>query len=162
MKQNTPKPTPRAAATSKYSAARNYLLLMLILTLVNIILQFVGSSTLLLFSATLPYYAVMTGLYNGYPADITAGCVIAAVILGIFFLCWRLSAKHPGWMAAALVLFVLDTVCMFAFDQFLDEEGAILNIIIHVLILYYLLVGTISGFKLRKLPADPAPTAAEQ
>ena len=49
--------------TSRYNSARHNILLVIVFTLINCILCAVGSSSYFLFSAAIPYYSVMFGLY---------------------------------------------------------------------------------------------------
>ena len=57
MKAEKASITAREAVQRKFNSARSNLLLMIILTFVNVILYFVGTDSMLLFSATIPYLA---------------------------------------------------------------------------------------------------------
>ena len=48
----------------KYKTARNNLLLMMILTVVNIVLYVTGSDTMMLFAATVPYFGIINKGYK--------------------------------------------------------------------------------------------------
>lgn len=139
----------------KYTKARNNLLLMLILTVINIILYFVGSDTMMLFSATVPYFGIIIGSVAGSQAFFMFCACIAAAILILYLLCWILSKDHYGWMIVALVLFILDTLAMIGMYLGIGEFSGILDVVIHAWVLYYLIVGVNSGKQLKNMPEEP-------
>ena len=53
------KTTPRDVHLQRIKTARTDLLLMIVLTVVNIVLYFTQSQAMMLFSASVPYYAVV-------------------------------------------------------------------------------------------------------
>lgn len=154
--------TPRAVAEHKYNSARGNLILMIVLTIVNVFLLFFGSDAFLLFSATVPYFSAATGMYAmtevGVSSAFIAVCFgFAAVSIIAYVLCWILSKKHYGWMIAALVMFIVDTGAMALMYLTAQDVSGILDVLIHAWVLYYLISGTVNGYKLTTLPADPIP-----
>lgn len=132
------------------SMGRSALLVVLCLTALNLVLLIAGSSTYLLFSASVPYYltvmargydlAVYGGVNHGYT---WAALAISAVVLGLYLLCWFLSRKTHGWLTVGTVLFVVDTVCLallcrFVFGGFTDS---IMDFLMHGWVIYELFVG---------------------
>ena len=107
----------RQVANGRYS-----LLLIVILTVVNLIMTILDTNTYFLFSASVPYYLVFVGMgiENGFvdgawnvKGTLTyTGLVIALVIVAVYLLCWLLSKERAGWLTAALVLFIVDTVAL--------------------------------------------------
>ena len=155
---------------SKYNSARMNLLLVLAFTAVNIILLLTGSYTYFLFSASIPYFLVDMGmlLCGKYPPEVYVGelagmeflpvavlvilTIIAVLILAAYVLCWVFSKKKVGWLMAALVLFVIDTLGMFilygiSFDSIID-------ILFHAWVIWYLVSGIRAHNALMKLPAE--------
>lgn len=165
-------PNPYAALNQRYTSARFNLLIMLGFTLINVILMAIGSNTYLLFSATIPYAAVQTGMFlcGKLPAEWYEGgtfeflpdfvlfiaIAIAAAIIIYIFMCWLFSSKgRYGFFIAALVYFALDTLyLLWIFDSTL-----ILDLVFHAWVIGYLVIGIVSGVKLKKTPA-PAPEVA--
>lgn len=146
---------PRAIALQKYTSARQNLLLMIALTALNAIILAFGSNTMLLFSATVPYLAVVYGVVSESTPFLIA-CIFAAVgMLTAYFLCWLLSKKHYGWMIAAMVMFIIDTAVMVLHYLLIGDFSGILDVIIHVWVLYYLILGVRYGYQLKTLPEDP-------
>ncbi len=141
-------------ALRQYGVARSNLLLMIILTAVNVVLAAFGSETMLLFSATVPYFVAVFGFVSEIGALAVAGVVIAAVILAVYLVCWIFSKKHYGWMIAALVLFVIDTLAMILIYITVGDFSGILDIVIHIWVLYYLVVGITYGHKLKNLTPE--------
>lgn len=133
----------------KYDSARSNLLLAMILTVVNVVLFFAESGSMLLFSMSVPYYAVIFA----YMFDITIlGAIFAAVIMIAYLLCWLLSKNRPGWLIVALVLFAIDTLGMAGLYLLIEDVSGILDAVIHIMLLYYLFAGVSAGRKLKKLP----------
>ena len=143
----------------KYKTARNNLLLMLILTIVNIILYVVGSDTMMLFSATVPYFGVIIGSVSGSQMfSIFCACIAVAILI-LYLLCWILSKDHYGWMIAALVLFIIDTLAMIGIYFGMGEISGILDVVIHGWVLYYLVIGVKYGKQIKNMPEEPVNDA---
>lgn len=136
----------------QYSSARNNLVLMLFLTAVNIVLLFAESDYMMLFSATVPYYSLIFAMVDQTGILFVPGIFITIVSIITYFLCWIFSKKHYGWMIAALVLFIIDTICLIGVYILIGDFSGIIDFLIHILVLYYLIVGVVSGAKLKKCP----------
>lgn len=164
MQTKTVNLSPGQKARQKYAVARNNLLLMLILTVVNIVLYLCGSQTMMLFSATIPYFAVVLGSAGGYTMYLVIGLGIAAVLVISYLLCWIFSKKHYGWMIAALVLFIIDTVAMVGLYLLAEDISGVLDVLFHIWVLYDLVIGVHYGSMLKKLPAEEPvlPEEAEE
>lgn len=148
--------SPRDIAQQKYDTARGNLLLMIILTAVNLVLLFFDSATMLLFSATIPYLVMMFGIaLEETTAIVFAGSVAAAIIL-IYLSAWIFSKKKYGFMALALVMFLIDTAFMVGIYLWSGDFSGILDVLIHAWVLYYLVIGTVNGRKLKALPPEKA------
>ena len=160
MKNHAASHSQRQVAQTRVDNARSRLLMMLLLTAGNVALLLTGSTTMFLFSATIPYFAAILGSFHEYTFLPVAGPVIAAALLALYFLCWLLSKKRPGWLIVALVLFFLDCLCLAAFYAMFPELLDVLNAVLHLYILYYLFAGAKSGFELKKTSweAAAAPT----
>ena len=104
-----------------YRSARNTMLLVVILTVVNLVQLFCGRTELFLFFSYFPYEmgatlqslleqpAVAHNPQMRLVAMIICGILIVVPIVALF-LCWIFSKKRPGWMIVALVLAVLDAL----------------------------------------------------
>lgn len=179
MNKNVKPIAPRALYQQKFTSARYNLLLVIGMTLINIVMLFLGGSSYFLFSATIPYSLSIDGayytgklpeeFYTDMPADaqffpdsyLAIMLGIAIAILAVYFLCFMLSKKFKtGWMITAAVMFVLDTLYMlFIYGVGVDS---VMDILLHAWVLYYLISGVVYGFKLKKLPEDePAPVDSE-
>lgn len=150
MNQEQPT-TERGRLQQRYNTARSNLLLVIILTLVNIVLLFTESESMLLFSASIPYYAVVFGVLLDI---LPMGLAVAAVLLVLYFLCWLLSKKRSGWLIVALVLFVLDTLGMVGLYLLAEDFSGVLDALIHIWVLAYLIMGISAAKKLKNLPED--------
>jgi hypothetical protein len=155
------------------------LLLVLGMTLINIVVCCLGSDRYFLFSASIPYYLVLMGslwtgrfpdeYYTEWPASehflgtsfLIVMLVIALIILLVYLCCFLLSKKNKvGWLLTAAVFFGIDTIGMLMLYGL--SADSIFDIVFHVWVLYYLIVGVVNGYKLKKLPEDePEPIEGE-
>lgn len=156
MNNNINRPlTEREQAQQKYNSARSNLLLMLGFTVINIILLVAKADVMFLFAASVPYYSMVFGMVES--VLLMPAIVIAVISLALYLLCWIFSKKHVGWMITALVLFVLDTLFGAGLFFLLEEVSGVLDIVIHIWVLYYLVIGVKYGIKLIKMPEDIFP-----
>lgn len=147
---NAPATSTLDAHIKRYSSARADLLIMIVLTVVNIVLMFFGSETIMLFSAIIPYSAVASCYV--YAGSFIYGTTIAVVVIGLYLLSWFMSKKDYRWFILATVLFIIDTLYMIPFFDFsADFASSIIDIGFHVLVLYYLIVGIVTGKSLKTL-----------
>lgn len=149
------KPQQNISPVTKYNNARSQILIALIFTLINIALVFLNNGdSYFLFSIYVPYFMIFISYYlcGMMPADyydvtdrfflpksfFAVVCVIAAVILIVYLLCYIFSKKHIGWMIAALVLVSIDTVLLFA-GIFLTDTlaSSFMDILFHIWLVYY-------------------------
>ena len=128
--------------------------MMIALTLLNIVLLFTGSNTMMLSSATVPYYAAILGWASEDQIFLTVNLVIAGICLLAYLLCWIFSKKHYGWMIAALVMFIMDTLALVGIYLMIEDFSGIMDLLIHAWVLYYLFLGVTNGRKLKQLPEE--------
>lgn len=149
----------RRQLVQKYDSARFDLLIVIGLTILNIILLFAGSDSMMLFSASVPYFAIVFGILLDV---LPLGVLVAAVVLVLYFVCWLLSKKHSAWITVALVLFSMDTLCLLGFYVLAEEISGIMDLLIHFLALYYIVGGVIAANKLKKMPEEVFEVEAEE
>ena len=145
----------RALYEGKYNTARMNLLGVVLFTVVNIILLATNGNTYFLFSASIPYYFADMGM-------VTQNVVLLAIAAGIillYLLCWIFSKKNKvGWLVAALVLFILDTLDMITFGGI--ASNSVIDIALHVYVIWSLISGIIAHNKLKKLPEEEEAVVA--
>lgn len=144
----------RHIAQQKYNTARLNLLIMIVFTLLNIVLLFAQSNTMMLFSATVPYMAVIVGMEDGSGMLLVPCILVAVITLILYFLCWLLSKRSHVWMIVALVLFVLDCLALIGICVWAQDFSGILDIAFHAFVLYYLIMGVKYGNQLKNLPSE--------
>ena len=154
----------RQVANGRYS-----LLLIVILTVVNLVLTLLDTGRYFLFSASVPYELVSLGMAfdNGFTdgawnvrGTLTyTGLVIALVIVAVYLLCWLLSKKRAGWLTAALVLFIIDTVALviIAFTLYDSPASQLVDLLLHVWAIVELVQGVRGNKKLQELPPTEEP-----
>ena len=161
----------RVLLERKYEAGRANLMIAIVLTAINIFAPIFGATFYFMFSLHVPSALISSGmLYCGlYPEEIYTelgleGVIFldsayfylfligAIVITLVYVLCWFMSKGNKvGWMIAATVLFAIDTAVIFLGGFSAD---LLIDILFHAWVLYYLIVGIISHFKLAKLPRE--------
>lgn len=173
--QFQPALTEREVLEQKYKLARNNLLIVIVFTLLNMILMLTGSDRYMLFSASVPYFLVLYGMlmtgkmpvewYEGDMSEysfLDTSFLVVMTVLAFFFvafyaLVWYFSRnKSKGWMIAALVFIVIDTIGMFVLLGF--DMSMILDLVVHIWIIYELAVGIITIQKLKNLPPEEPQT----
>ena len=164
---------------SRYNSARASILLVSILSLINVVLLAVNQDIYFPFSASFPYFMIsgarfLCGMYpNEFyaeyaeltgteiitdffpPAVFYVVLVLGVVLIAVFSLCFLLSKKKVGWMIAALVLFVLDTLYLISTGITVD---IIIDILFHAWVLYSLIAGVVASAKLKSIK-DEEPAA---
>lgn len=150
----------RQVANGRYS-----LLLIVILTVVNLIMTILDTNTYFLFSASVPYYLVFVGMgiENGFVdgAWNVKGTLTytGLVIVAVYLLCWLLSKERAGWLTAALVLFIVDTVALvvITFALYDSPMGKLVDFLLHIWAIVELIQAVRGSKKLRALPPTEEP-----
>lgn len=175
LNSNMQKISERELTKNRYRSSRANLLLLVVITAVNVFFAATASDTYILFTATIPYYLALEGAFltGKFPAEyyepgmeflpdtVLYVMVGAAVIMILaYLLCYLCSGKgRYGWMIAALVFFLIDTVAMFLLYGIAIDM--IMDIVFHVYIIGILISGISHGIKIKKLPVEPIyPTAS--
>lgn len=147
-------------AIFRYNAARSNLLLAIVFTAINIVLYLIGSNTYFLFSTFIPYILFGSGMIL---------TVAAVLLLAVYVLAYFLSKEKKGWLTAALVLFIIDTVAFVGFIVLITLSGdtasvasSVLDVVFHAWVLVSLIGGVKHGKKLADAYAqiEAAQTAA--
>lgn len=180
MDRNMITPAAHAKAAMTFRNSRLNLLLLVAFTLVNIVFVITKSDLYFLFSATVPYFLAVYGLFwTGHlPDEVPEGqkieflpdsflvvmLVIAAAILLLYLLFFFLSKKHFGFLIAALAFFAIDCAYMiYTLFSAGFEASNLIDLAFHGWVLYYLISGVIAGVKLRKpvMPIEEAVAGTE-
>ena len=150
-------------AGAAYKAARGNLLAMLVLTAVNTLLALTGSDRYYLFTDFAAYiWAVFArGFYDftGEAKWLVLGAAGAVLVMAVYFLCWLLSKKRRGWLTAALVLFIIDTVALvvITFALYDSPMGKLVDFLLHIWAIVELVQGVRASKKLKALPPAEEP-----
>ena len=150
-------------AGAAYKAARGNLLAMLVLTAVNTLLALTGSDRYYLFTDFAAYiWAVFArGFYDftGEAKWLVLGAAGAVLVMAVYFLCWLLSKKRRGWLTAALVLFIVDTVALvvIAFALYDSPMGKLVDFLLHIWAIVELVLAVRGSRKLKELPPTEEP-----
>jgi len=127
---------------------------MIALTLVNIVLLMRGTDKAYMFSASFPYFLLAVATFLEDTLILAVCGTVAGISLLLYFLCWLFSKNHRGWMVAALIFFIFDILFLFGFYAFVESFPDIFDILVHIWVLYYLIIGVKYGAQLKKLPAE--------
>lgn len=157
---------------AQYNSARGNLLLAIIFTVVNCLLAALGANVYFLFSCSFPYAmaydgAFFTGLACTEEEFLALGftqsdmmpmwylfvmLIPAVIAIALYVLCWVFSKKRVGWMIAATVLFVLDS--LFLVLYYVPDITLILDYLFHAWVLFLLIRGIVAHFKLKQMDAQ--------
>ena len=168
-------PSPRALYEQKYRTSRMNLLLVVAFTAINLILLVTNANSYFLFSAFVPYFIATLGMIwcGRFPEEYYEGVedmvfldnsvfvvlfIISLVLTALYLLAGILSNKNRvGWLIFALVFFGIDTLGMLFINGIAFD--AILDVVFHGWVIYYLILGISAHNKLKNLPpeAEPAP-----
>lgn len=170
--------TQRENHETKYNSSIMNILLVVVFSLVNVVLLVVNSNSYFLFSAFIPYFLADYGMYTSgmYPEEyyydvpdmvfsdkstLVVTFAIAAVIVLFYLLCWFFAKKKKvGWLIAALVLFIIDTLAMFMIAGISTE--LIMDIVFHVWVIVSLVNGIVNYNKLKSLPEETMELVTEE
>ena len=160
----------RRAYETKYNNARINLLLVVAFTTINIILLATGSYSYFLFSASIPYFVADMGmlLCGKYPPEVYVEelefsaifgesvfpifLILALAIVSVYLVFWFLSKKRPGFLMAAIILFVIDTLGMFVLYGI--SFDSIIDIVFHIYVIWSLASGIKANNALIALPRE--------
>ena len=145
-----------------YQATRSNLLIVAVLSLVNVVFFLFSVERVFLFSATIPYYAVVFGFSSGIPMLKATSLVFSLATVALYVLFWFYSKRNYRWMIAALALFSLDTAALFVL--MFSPRGTWLwsDVLFHGLILFYLILGIVRGRSAEKTSSSGEPVGETQ
>ena len=158
----------------KYDSCRAILLLMALFTVANAVLAMLEVNRYLLFGPALPYYLLLCGLIwgnrysdafytdadgNKFSFDIAeadglyiAGVAVTAAFAIIFLILWILSKKRTVPMIVAASLYGADMIFLAVWSYYVfDFSVSLRYVALHGVVLAALIVGSVLGFKMRKL-----------
>lgn len=161
-KQETVDKNSREYLERQVNSGRGVLLGLLIFTVINLVLLLLEADRYFPFGASVPYFLTLLGVAfdswggSGYTAT---ALVVSGVVLAVYLVMWILSKKRSGWLTAAAVMFVVDTVALiwFSFTLLENPLSNVKDLIFHAFILWELFRSAKAGKKLRELPDDVAP-----
>lgn len=137
-------------AQRRIGNARSSLLFIVILSIVNIFA--ISGGSYFLFSAYLPQVFIALAVY-GDPSLLMPMIILSVIYVFPYLLCFIFSKKRKGWMIAALVLFIIDSV-FFVIDVLpllmLGDISFLFDAIIRVYALVSLITGVTAYSKLEQ------------
>lgn len=141
-----------------YARSRINLLSIVGFTIVNVLLTIFNASISFLFSASVPM--IVAGLsmdisrQNGSPVFAIVGLVITAVMIGTYYLFYRLSRTKHVFLLISAICMVIDTAVLLLLTGASLDTSIIIDIGFHVYIVYGLFMGVKASYELNKLPAE--------
>lgn len=157
--------TKKELAERQFLSSRLTVLLICVFTAINIILALTGSDSYFLFSASIPYYAVILSYIGVAAGELPMGVLIVAiafavVVIAAYLLCFIFGKKHFGWLIAALILFSLDTIYFIYIIISAFDASMIIDIVFHLYVIYSLVMSVVNFFRLKNTAEEetaPAP-----
>lgn len=126
----------------RLQTARASLFLLVILTVVNCALIFFESDLYFLFSATIPYLAIVFGTVLGAFAEnalfMILGVALGVILLAAYAALAFFAKRYRPCLMIAAVLMIVDTVVLLlcSFGENAILSGGIFDILFHVWVLY--------------------------
>ena len=149
----------REQLEKKFNMSRNNLLAVIAFTCINLILALTNSDLYFLFSASIPLILLYLGSefvwHNGTIMFSAIGIAAAFTSVSLYGVFWILSKNYRAWIIGALVYFSIDILVSLLFLFVLAdgiEAFSIIELVFLAWIMYYLITGTVTWSKLRKLP----------
>ena len=136
-----------------FEKARNNLLAVLVLTVINLILTFFSADIYFLFSAIFPQiiFEIFNNIYieTGDNNSYITGCVASILLTIPYFVFWIFSRTKRVMILFTLVFFGIDCIILLLLILLSGFEFSfLLNVGFHVWILYYLIIGVKAWSKL--------------
>ena len=78
---------------------------------------------------------------------------VSVVILALYAVCFFASKKQRGWLIVASVLFGIDTLALIAYTVLISGTPDIIDIVIHIYMIFTLIYGSVAAAKLNRMPA---------
>ncbi len=135
-----------------FNSARSNLLVVVGFTAVNVILRLINADMYFLFSASAPMAFLDIAAVAEVPALVPVAAVLAFIIIGVYLLCWFMAQKQSAWLMVAAVLFGLDTLVLLGLYDF---SSMVIDLLMHIWVLYYLITGSAAAIKMKKQPPVP-------
>lgn len=133
----------------RYMRGRSNLLLMMIMTLINVGMAAAQSGSYFVFSDYVSYFCAVYGSIfysqSGEMVYLIVGCVLAVLVLVPYLLCWIFSKKRRGWLIAALVMFVIDTLLVAGDAIAAMEVSYLLDLAFHIWLIVELFLAVRAG-----------------
>ena len=135
------------------------------ISLINVFLIKMEIERNLLFSAFLPVWGANYGIY--FAPEVNRNRIIAGgvLLIGVFYMCYLLAGKRPGWMMFAAFLYLIDTWIMI---WFIETRGYSytswgLDIVSHIIVLVLMVrAGVIGRNRIKKKPAEVISEPVEE
>ena len=126
----------------RLQTARASLFLLVILTVVNCVLVFFDSNLYFLFSATIPYLAIVFGAVLGAFAEnalfMGLGITLGVVLLAAYAVLAFFAKRYRPCLIIAAILMIVDTIVLLlcSFGENAILSGGIVDILFHVWVLF--------------------------
>ncbi|MCL2817149.1 MAG: hypothetical protein FWD39_02020 [Clostridiales bacterium] len=143
----------------KFTQSRNFLLIVVAFTAVNLLLFAFEADWYFLFSATVPLFIAGFGqglaeesANNGF---FILGLILAFAVVAAYFACWLFANRARALILVALILFGIDCLGLLWLMSIVGFDASfILDIVFHGWIIFSLISGTAAWSKLRGVSTD--------
>lgn len=173
-----PNVSERQMLESKITLARNELLWVFALTMINIVMLAFGGDLYMIFSITIPFAVVDLGMMfcGKYPPEYYTEefadmeflpenafwvfFVIGVILTGLLLLAYFLSKKKIGWLAFGLAFVCVDLV--FNLVYYVFSFQTVIDVVFHVIMIVSIERGLNAHGKLKKLPVEDYSVSEQQ
>ncbi len=137
----------------KISRARANLMFFTLLTLFNAVTLILGEVYYIPYQSSAVLFTLANTMYTGSAFVINAGRVIAVAICGMYLAFYFLSKKSSRWLLGAGVAVAVDCLFLLMMVLMSGITEFFLDLIMHGLLVFYLIVGIKAFVDFERLPA---------
>ena len=145
----------------RINRGRYNLIFIVLVSVINIFLITSGNEMNIPYSSAISNYSVALGIAESMKSGDSSlrilGLVVACTVLMVLMLCYILSKSKPFYLIISLSVVAADTIVLAvlgAVNGQLVSPYVILDLIIHLLAVFYLISATLAAKELRSLPAE--------
>ncbi|MCL2670642.1 MAG: hypothetical protein FWF10_01225 [Clostridiales bacterium] len=152
----------KLAPETTVKTARTFLFLMAVFTAANVLFFVTNLDVMFMFASAMAMLVQILAILNGVSG---VGIALSAVIAAVFFTLWFFCNKKKGIMLAALVVAIVDTLCLALFYYLTMGSsrgfsgGDVVGIIYHIILIFSTVQGLRSIKKIQEREEQQAAAA---
>lgn len=148
----------REDVETKFNISRSNLLWVIAFSVINLLLALFNTEIFFLFSLTFPNILIEIGQLIAIELNnsifILVGVIMAIITIVLYVICYLLSKKYKAFILVSLILFSIDTIILLCVSVMTLNISSIIDIAVHIWVIYYLINGVKAWLNLKNLSFD--------